>query len=234
MSRKTLGMGGTFDDDVDDHYTSELPNGGARVIGRGDPGTGGHAPVRSRRVEPRIGSAPEQDQEHAPPAEDTPQSSRPVKKPNGSARSNGAAGGDEVMVLNVISSDSAGFQGPDLLQVLLACDVRYGSMNIFHRHEQLKGEGQVQFSVANAVEPGTFNLDAIDEFSTPGVSFFMKLSTPENPSEAFDCMLETARCIANNLNGEILDDSMSAVTAQTLEHCRTRLTEYQRRHLAGQ
>ena len=105
-------------------------------------------------------------------------------------------------------------------------------MDIFHRHEQANGAGATQFSMANSVEPGIFNLDDIDNFTTPGVCFFLSVPGPKEPIKAFDYMVETAQCLVTNLNGEMLDDSRSAMTNQTLEHCRQRLREFERRQLA--
>ena len=136
----------------------------------------------------------------------------------------------EVVVINVVARD-AHFKGPDLLHILLACDVRFGEMDIFHRHEKANGSGAVQFSVANSVEPGAFDLDHIDELTTPGVCFFMSVPGPDHVIEAFDCLVETAQCLVKNLNGELRDESRSVMTAQTLEHCRQRLIEFERRQL---
>ncbi len=137
----------------------------------------------------------------------------------------------EVVVINVVAKDEP-FKGPDLLHILLACDLRFGHMNIFHRYEQANGSGAVQFSMANSVEPGTFDLDHIDDFTTPGVCFFMSVPGPEKPIKAFEFMVETAQCLVTNLNGEMRDESRSAMTNQTLEHCRQRIQEFERRQLA--
>lgn len=139
---------------------------------------------------------------------------------------------NDVVVLNVLAKDEQGFRGTDLLEILLACDVRYGDMNIFHRHEGGHGEGQVQFSIANAVEPGTFDLDRINDFCTPGIIFFMRMPGPEDPAAAYDCMLETARCIVKNLGGSLSDGKLCTVTAQTLKQDRARINEFARRSMA--
>ena len=121
--------------------------------------------------------------------------------------------------------------GPDLLHILLACDLRFGKMNIFHRYERSNGQGNIQFSVANIVEPGIFDLDAINDFSTPGVCFFLSLPGPQDALQAFECMVETAQCLVNNLDAELRDESHSALTNQTLEHYRQRIIERERRQL---
>jgi cell division protein ZipA len=137
----------------------------------------------------------------------------------------------EVLVIYVIARDRGTFKGQDLLQILLACDLRFGGMNIFHRHEKANGRGAVQFSVANLVEPGTFDLDRIEEFSTPGVCLFLSLPGPEAPYKAFDYMVETANVLVKHLNGELRDEAHSAMTQQTLEHCRQRIRDFERKQL---
>lgn len=140
----------------------------------------------------------------------------------------------EVLVVNVLSKDGQGFKGPDLLQLLLACDLRFGKKNIFHRYEKANAKGAIQFSVANLVEPGTFNLDAIDDFVTPGVSFFMSLPGPEKPLVAFNYMIETAQVLVRHLQAELRDDAHSVMTAQTIEHCRQRIRDFERKQLTLQ
>jgi cell division protein ZipA len=111
----------------------------------------------------------------------------------------------DVVVMHVLARDNAGFKGADLMQLLLGCGMRYGKMNIFHRYEEGSTE-EIQFSVANLVEPGTFDLDALHHFTTPGISFFMTLPGPEKPLQAFDYMAATAQEIARHLDGEIYDE----------------------------
>ncbi|PLU85423.1 MULTISPECIES: cell division protein ZipA [Pseudomonas] len=156
-------------------------------------------------------------------------------------RSNGAAPAsssvkelppaEEVLVISVISRDEGGFKGPALLQNILESGLRFGEMDIFHRHESMAGHGEVLFSMANAVKPGVFNLDDIDHFSTRAVSFFLGLPGPRHPKQAFDVMVAAARKLAHELNGELKDDQRSVLTAQTIEHYRQRIVEFERRAL---
>ncbi|WP_426113271.1 cell division protein ZipA [Pseudomonas sp. DSP3-2-2] len=138
---------------------------------------------------------------------------------------------EEVLVISVISRDESGFKGPALLQNILESGLRFGEMDIFHRHESMAGNGEVLFSMANAVKPGIFDLDDIDHFSTRAVSFFLGLPGPRHPKQAFDLMVAAARKLAHELNGELKDDQRSVMTAQTIEHYRQRIVEFERRAL---
>ena len=109
---------------------------------------------------------------------------------------------EELVVINVMAKNGSDFVGEDLLHILLACDLRLGKMNILHRYEKEHGKGAIQFSIANVLEPGTFDMDNIRTFATPGITFFMTLPGPEEPTKAFEYMVETAQCVAKNLDGE--------------------------------
>lgn len=138
---------------------------------------------------------------------------------------------EEIIILHVLAAAGQFFHGEELLTLLLGCDCRFGEMNIFHRYEKADAKGRIQFSIVNSVEPGVFKLDDIKQFSTPGVSFFMRLPGPDKPLEAFDCMVETAQCLARNLNGHMKDENHSTLTEQTLEHGRQRIRDYLQQQL---
>jgi len=138
----------------------------------------------------------------------------------------------EVHLLHVAARSVDGFAGDDILHILLSCDMRFGDMNFFHRHEESAGRGIIEFSVANMVQPGVFDLDAMADFRTPGLIFFLTLPGPRDINKAFDEMLEAARYVAEHLGGDVLDESRSVLTRQTLEHTRQQLQDFERRQLA--
>ncbi|GGY71259.1 hypothetical protein GCM10011613_14900 [Cellvibrio zantedeschiae] len=138
---------------------------------------------------------------------------------------------EEVLIINIMAPKGEMFNGSDLLDIVLKCGLRYGSMDIFHRYSDTKGEGALLFSMANMVRPGTFDLDAMDEFTTPGVSLFMTLPIDADSMQSFDLMVETAQAISQTLHGELKDEQRSAMTRQTLEHCRQRISDFERKKL---
>jgi len=223
-------VGDGFREDAEPSNT-ELPAGGARVRLRDQNAEAPafEAPVRADRVEPRMDpGAPDV----AEPARVPLQHGLPGTDALPSRETDTQRGGDggEVVVIHVLARQAEGFAGEALLKIFQACDVRHGPMDIFHRHEEEKGSGPVQFSVASVTQPGTFDLDAMPGTSSPGLSFFMRLPGPQRPLEAFDCMLETARVVARNLDGEMRDQSHSVFTTQTAEHCRQRIRDFVHRN----
>lgn len=139
---------------------------------------------------------------------------------------------DDVIVINVMAKPKDDISGNDLLRALLSVGLRFGDMNIFHRHEQLTGKGAVLFSAVNVVEPGTFDLNHMEDFKTPGICMFLRLPGPKRSLHAFEQLVESARKIANMLGAELKDENHSVLTQQTIEHYRQRVLDFERKMLS--
>ena len=131
----------------------------------------------------------------------------------------------EVIVINVVAKEGKEYN-LELLSLINACGLTHGEMGIYHRNEDDNGLGKVQFSMANGVEPGTFNLSEGETFITPGVCFFMSLPGASDLMKAFDYMLETANCVIKNFGGELRDENHSVITTQTIEHYRQQVRNF--------
>jgi cell division protein ZipA len=220
----------------------ELPNGGARVVQRGDLlRAAAQAAEEAAAESSGSPSIEDDDLVTGMSSSDEPENLdwlEGLGAEGTRAREEPAAGrlprdvDPEVFMLNVVARSPQGFRGEDILHILLACDLRFGDMNFFHRHEFAAGRGAIQFSVANMMQPGVFDIDNMSDLRTPGLVFFLTLPGPEDMMKAFDYMLETAQAVARNLGGDVLDESRSVLTRQTMEHCRQKIRDLERRLLA--
>lgn len=144
-----------------------------------------------------------------------------------------AEGPEEVLIFNVMAKPGERFSGEALLEALMSLHMKFGAMDIFHRHADENGTGAVLFSMANMVVPGTFNLATITDFATPGVSLFMSLPIPgieEGESiAAYEVLVKTAKGLVTALDGELKDENRSVMTQQTIEHGRQRVVEFERK-----
>jgi cell division protein ZipA len=137
----------------------------------------------------------------------------------------------EVLVLNVVAKDGRVFAGDDLLEVLITSGLKFGDMNIFHKRLSKEHQDTVIYSVANMLNPGTFDLNNMDEFTTLGISFFLALPTAINNLDAFEKMLGVAQEIRDTLDGDLKDDHRNGMTGQTIEHYRQRIRDFELRRL---
>lgn len=229
-------------DENETHTRHELPNGGARVIGRAegeseqdmDPSGEPEDVLMADVQEPPLltdeplGGVTADSREAGETLDMLAGMSADKPAQSGAA---GTAVDPQVFVLHVSSRDETGFAGEDILQVLLAFEMRFGEMNFFHRHQEAAGRGSILFSVANMMQPGVFNIDNMSDFNTPGLTFFTSLPGAGDMTESFELMVETASGVAENLGGDLLDETRSVATRQTLEHMRQRIRELERRML---
>ncbi len=204
--------------DVDDWLNGELPNGGARVAAgsdadepSGEPSSNGPAPATTRRQGDfaQLGDAQAQEERQQLASEET---SRPEEKM-------------EVLVIHVLASGKDPFPGESLLGSMRTQGLKYGDMQIFHRIDPQSR--QPVFSVANAVEPGYFNLN--QDCSSPGLTAFLKLPGPRDAGAALEDMLATTAAIAKALGGVRLDDSRTPFTEGTADAYRTRIARFGQR-----
>jgi cell division protein ZipA len=134
----------------------------------------------------------------------------------------------EVLVLNVHCSDDDVFIGTKLFNVMERNGLKYGEMDIFHRHVDLSGNGKVLFSVANMMAPGTLNCDNPETFTTKGISFFMTLPCYGDAEQNFKIMLTTAQVIADSMGGHVLDDKRNLMTPNRQDQYKKQIMEYKR------
>ena len=138
----------------------------------------------------------------------------------------------DVIVINVMAKPGEEISGVDLFRALTSCGFHHGDMDIFHRYEQHNGRGRLLFSVANVVEPGTFDPNNAAAFATPGVCMFLKLPGPKRALQAFDVMVDSSRKIAKLLGADMKDENHSIMTQQTFEHYRQRVMDFERKQLS--
>lgn len=137
----------------------------------------------------------------------------------------------EVLILYVLLPENQEIQGQELLSALTVLGFKYGEMDIFHRHQDSAGNGEVLFSLANMFNPGTFDIDNMDQLNTRGLSLFMTLPGPGEPLQNFNVMHNAAKKLAEEFAGQVLDGQRSVLTVQTVRHYVERIREFQRQRL---
>lgn len=140
---------------------------------------------------------------------------------------------NSIVVLHLEAKEKKVFHGEELLNIFLSNGLRYGAKKIFHYYENASGSDAVIFSLANSMQPGTFDLDQMSSLTTSSVSLFLIIEDHEDPMVALNILLDSAKKIAIQLDGELKDDSRSAFTKQTEDHYRQRIIDYCRIQLPG-
>ncbi|MDH3527182.1 MAG: cell division protein ZipA [Gammaproteobacteria bacterium] len=141
---------------------------------------------------------------------------------------------DKVVTLFVMAPPGVPFRGSFLMEAMAKAGLEFGDMQIFHYLERHNGRDRVLFSVANLVEPGSFDPHAMDDFSTRGLVLFLQLPAAFDALKAFDAMVAAARSLATSLEGNVCDSTHSVLTNQTIGHMREDVIDYQFRRRVAQ
>lgn len=136
----------------------------------------------------------------------------------------------KVFSLSVHAPKGVPFRGPVLLGAFASAGLEYGDMQIFHRHELQDGRQRLMFSLASAREPGSFDLSAMQDFTTDGLVLFFQVPGQVDALQAFDSMVATARALASSLNATLYDVTHSVLTNQTIGHMREEVIACQLQH----
>jgi cell division protein ZipA len=127
----------------------------------------------------------------------------------------------QIITLYVIPRANGVIDGLAILNAFEQVDMELGAMGIFHHY----GVGEMKmehalFSVANMIEPGTFNITNMDSFSTRGLAMFMSLPARIDGQVVFELMLNTAHRLAEIFKADVCDESRSLINEQKIESIR--------------
>lgn len=128
---------------------------------------------------------------------------------------------EKIVTVNITSRDQK-FTGADLKRAFEAHGYKFGKMAIYH----CSLEQKKVFSVANLVKPGSFDIDNMDSFTTPGITLFMRLPVTLDADVAFDFLIREATDLAEELNGQLRDADRSTLSKQTIQHMREEIQQY--------
>lgn len=124
-----------------------------------------------------------------------------------------------ILTINIMAKHDKLFVGYELLQALLSQGLRFGEMDIFHRYQETSGKGPILFSLASAMEPGTFDMPNMGGHRAKGLTLFMQLSGNQSiDNERFDLMYQTAINLAEELEGRLFDNERRLFNENTLIH----------------
>lgn len=128
-----------------------------------------------------------------------------------------------IVQLSIFAPADTRFDGAAVVRAAATCGIEPGEMDVFHCYLGDETERRTLFRVANLVKPGTFPFGAMDAFTTPGLVLFASLDGNPGDLAILDEMVATARCLAEELNGEIRDETRSPFTSAKEDTLRARV-----------
>lgn len=147
-----------------------------------------------------------------------------------SSEENTAFERDDFMMISVHAQSGKVFSDYNFLQTLGSSGLVYGDHKIFHYDVQTNIGTQRLFSVARLNNPGTFDIDYVENINCKGLLFFIDLRNCHNPILALDCMLEAAYQIAEDLEGIMFESYDIPWQEDTPRALAQKLDKYQKYH----
>lgn len=170
--------------------------------------------VRTQPLE-RDEVAPKQSEEpyEAPPAD-------PIE------RRTAEASKQRIVALRLVAAGDF-WAGAQLREALAAEGLSFGPYSIFHRERE---DGKSLLYVASMMEPGSFDIERMDDSTYPGVSLFGVVPGPLDAPATFDLVLAVGRGLAERLKGQLQDEQGSTLTAQRILNLREELVHFEHRN----
>ncbi len=128
---------------------------------------------------------------------------------------------NDIIVLYILPKPDAILAGAQINSSAQAMGLRFGEMNIFH---YMDGTRSV-FSLANMLEPGSFDADTIHDLKTTGLTVFMQIRAGD-PLDDLTEMLQRSYQLAGLLDARLCNHKREPLTEQDAENYRTQVSNF--------
>ena len=114
-------------------------------------------------------------------------------------------------------------------QALLGVGLTYSDQGIFVKNDNM---GNAFIKVANMLEPGTFPLEDLEGYVTPGVALILELPTTVRAPAAMHDLIMMARKISQKLNARLYDMNRHLIKESDLQSMRDAALDYESEPIA--
>ncbi|MFV1984005.1 MAG: cell division protein ZipA C-terminal FtsZ-binding domain-containing protein [Thiohalomonadales bacterium] len=132
-----------------------------------------------------------------------------------------------VIVFFIVSRGKQIFNGADINKICVSNGFEFSEKNIYEKFSDTNfKDSRPIASIVNSFEPGTFDAD-FEKFNTKAITLLLFLPGPDTEMKAFEDIVLRGKNIAQNLNGELCDETRSVLTQQTISHLEEKIEEFQ-------
>lgn len=122
----------------------------------------------------------------------------------------------DFIIVHIQMPEGLNMEGSKLLPAVNTLGFKYSEEGFFNRHLDPAGHGPVLFRLVNMYNPGTFDIDNMEQFSTAGVSLFMTLPCDGDGLAAFNMLHSAAKKLADEFGATILDSQREEMTVDSV------------------
>jgi len=126
-----------------------------------------------------------------------------------------------IIVLYILPKADEELMGAQINSSVQAMGLTFGEMNIYH----YKPGHRTVFSLANMLEPGSFDADTMHDLKTSGLTIFMQISG-DDPLDDLTEMLQRSYQLAGLLDARLCNHKREPLTEQDAENYRTQVSNF--------
>jgi cell division protein ZipA len=128
---------------------------------------------------------------------------------------------NDIVVLYILAKPNKQLVGSQVNSSAQAMGLSFGEMNIFHYRK----DGRNVFSLANMLEPGSFDASTIHDLKTTGLTVFMQIQG-DDPLDDLTEMLQRSYQLAGLLDARLCNHRREPLTEQDAENYRTQVANF--------
>jgi len=127
----------------------------------------------------------------------------------------------DIIVLYILPKAGQHLAGAQINSSAQAMGLNFGEMNIFH----YKPNDRNVFSLANMLEPGSFDANTIHDLKTTGLTVFMQING-DDPLDDLTEMLQRSYQLAGLLDARLCNHRREPLTEQDAENYRSQVSTF--------
>jgi len=128
---------------------------------------------------------------------------------------------NDIVVLYILAKPNKQLVGSQVNSSAQAMGLSFGEMNIFHYRK----DNRNVFSLANMLEPGSFDASTIHDLKTTGLTVFMQIQGSD-PLDDLTEMLQRSYQLAGLLDARLCNHRREPLTEQDAENYRTQVRTF--------
>ena len=128
---------------------------------------------------------------------------------------------NDIVVLYILAKPDKQLAGSQVNSSAQAMGLSFGDMSIFHYRK----DGRNVFSLANMLEPGSFDANTIHDIRTTGLTVFMQIKG-DDPLDDLTEMLQRSYQLAGLLDARLCNHKREPLTEQDAENYRTQVRAF--------
>ena len=128
---------------------------------------------------------------------------------------------NDIIVLYILPKAGQHLAGAQINSSAQAMGLSFGEMNIFHYRPNQRNV----FSLANMLEPGSFDANTIHDLKTTGLTVFMQIRG-NDPLDDLTEMLQRSYQLAGLLDARLCNHRREPLTEQDAENYRTQVSTF--------